>query len=60
MINKKIENDVESEKSIIAHSHLYDINPLDKDGNFIGLLKLKQRISNKKNALKHKMGLFKN
>ncbi len=33
MINKKIENDVESEKSIIAHSHLYDINPLDKDGN---------------------------
>ena len=35
MINKKIENDVESEKSIIAHSHLYDINPLDKDGNFI-------------------------
>jgi len=53
MINNTIEKN-ETENTVINYALECDINPLDRDNNFIGLLKLKSRVANKRQMLKMK------
>lgn len=59
LIDEEIENQIGSESSIIEFAKSIGVNPFDKENNFIGLLKLKSRVSNIKNVKMRKMGLFK-
>ncbi len=45
----------EIEKTLIAKSFMCDINPLNKQGKFIGFDKLRQRIAAKKSLLKRNL-----
>lgn len=52
MINDELDSNNGAENEIIDFAKSLNINPYDKEDNFIGLLKLKQRIYNKREILK--------